>query len=94
MSALQLPIINQWQESFRAFKDDGRRVTVQGSAWVIRDALVHDVQDLIAVLDVGNMRYLVSYDSIAGIAFEHNAEDDTTPDELVNERAHLGLNAP
>lgn len=94
MSALQLPIVNQWKESFGQLKDDGRQVTVQGGAWVIRDALVHDAQELIVVLDVGNTRYLVSYDSIAGIAFEHVEQDDTTDDELVNEKAHLGLNAP
>lgn len=90
--SVRLPIVEQWKESFTAFKNDDRRVTVQGSAWVIRNARVFDVQEHMVVLDTDQkfstdsygarelqpaMRALVSYDSIAGISFERSEQDES-----------------
>jgi hypothetical protein len=92
MSVFRLPIVDRWKEAFTTFKDAGTRVTVQGSAWVIRNATVFNVEEHIVVLDVGShysrddkgamemtpaMRAMVSYDSIAGVSFERTEEDES-----------------
>lgn len=92
MSPFDLPIVEQWRESFQTFKDDGRPVTVQGGAWILRDADIIDVQKHIVVLDIPERmsttmqgarellpasRIIVSLDAIAGISFErHGAVED------------------
>lgn len=99
---MTLPIHSVWKELFQELKKDGRQATVQGGAWAIHDASVHDVQDTIVVLDIPSrytyygdkaqlaapQRCLIALDAIAGVSFEHNADlDDGEVPEIPNDNA-------